>query len=169
MGRFGRAAAATLPSLARRANNLTLARRASEGKVSLVLRLKAGAGNCPWQTAGCGSWREFRLATLVPSTYTYPFHAMAFASVAQRQSTGFVNQWLWVQIPPLASGCWSLQNNGGLPRTALLNRKSLPALWLVQSCAVESIYLSWGQGISRQPANECSARCSREERSTLFG
>src|SRR5207249_325119 len=25
------------------------------------------------------------------------------ASVAQWQSTGFVNQWLWVQVPPLAS------------------------------------------------------------------
>src|SRR5262249_12540549 len=47
--------------------------------------------------------REFRLARLVRHSYTYFFHALGCASVAQRQSTGFVNQWLWVQVPPLAS------------------------------------------------------------------
>ena len=46
---------------------------------------------------------QFRLARRMPLTYTYSFHALGCASVAQRQSTGFVNQWLWVQIPPLAS------------------------------------------------------------------
>src|SRR5437867_4782061 len=39
----------------------------------------------------------------MPCSYTYSFHALGCASVAQRQSTGFVNQWLWVQVPPLAS------------------------------------------------------------------
>jgi hypothetical protein len=39
---------------------------------------------------------------MAPS-YTYSFHATGCASVAQWQSTGFVNQWLWVQLPPLAS------------------------------------------------------------------
>ena len=29
--------------------------------------------------------------------------ALGCASVAQRQSPGFVNRWLWVRIPPLAS------------------------------------------------------------------
>src|SRR5437667_493583 len=47
--------------------------------------------------------REFRLATPVPASYTYSFHAFGCASVAQWQSTGFVNRWLWVQVPPLAS------------------------------------------------------------------
>ena len=46
---------------------------------------------------------EFWLAAPVPFTYNYLFHELGHASVAQRQSTGFVNQKLWVQIPPLAS------------------------------------------------------------------
>src|SRR5262245_12726826 len=46
---------------------------------------------------------EFRLATIVPSSYTHFFHVIGCASVAQRQSTGFVNRMLWVQIPSLAS------------------------------------------------------------------
>src|SRR5262249_46532080 len=48
-------------------------------------------------------WGEFRLATLVPSPYTHLFHADGHATVAQWQSTGFVNQMLWVQLPPVAS------------------------------------------------------------------
>src|SRR5438876_10684503 len=46
---------------------------------------------------------RFRLARPRSAFYTYSLHALGCASVAQRQSTGFVNQWLWVQIPPLAS------------------------------------------------------------------
>jgi hypothetical protein len=47
--------------------------------------------------------KERRLATLMPPSYTYSFRSPGFASVAQWQSTGFVNRWLWVQLPPLAS------------------------------------------------------------------
>src|SRR5260370_9668355 len=47
--------------------------------------------------------REFRLATPVPGSYTHTFHADSLATVAQWQSSGFVNQGLWVQLPPVAS------------------------------------------------------------------
>src|SRR5262249_31925099 len=46
---------------------------------------------------------EFRLATPVPFSYTCFFHDRGCATVAQWQSTGFVNQMLWVQVPPVAS------------------------------------------------------------------
>jgi hypothetical protein len=39
----------------------------------------------------------------MPPSYTHTFHDSGCASVAQWQSTGFVNQMLWVQVPPLAS------------------------------------------------------------------
>src|ERR1700694_4586158 len=47
--------------------------------------------------------REFRLAGVLRASYTYSFHASGCASVAQWQSTGFVNLRLWVRLPPLAS------------------------------------------------------------------
>src|SRR5262249_37734175 len=47
--------------------------------------------------------REFRLATVMPFPYTCFFHLGGCATVAQWQSTGFVNQGLWVQLPPVAS------------------------------------------------------------------
>ena len=64
--------------------------------------------------------REFRLATLMPFTYTHFFHVIGWASVAQGQSTGFVNQMLWVQVPPLASLAGtnaSTSRRRGTPRT----------------------------------------------------
>src|SRR5712692_3328840 len=54
-------------------------------------------------SGGTGCDGNFGLATPVPPPYTYSFHATGLASVAQRQSTGFVNLRLWVQVPPLAS------------------------------------------------------------------
>jgi hypothetical protein len=59
---------------------------------------------------------EFRLATLVPSPYTHLFHADGHATVAQWQSTGFVNQMLWVQLPPVASreGYTGFRASGGV-------------------------------------------------------
>src|ERR1700756_2225496 len=47
--------------------------------------------------------REFRLAGVIRASYTDTFHALGCASVAQWQSTGFVNLRLWVRLPPLAS------------------------------------------------------------------
>jgi hypothetical protein len=47
---------------------------------------------------------KFRLATFMPSSYTHFFaRGLLRASVAQWQSTGFVNRMLWVQVPSLAS------------------------------------------------------------------
>jgi hypothetical protein len=45
---------------------------------------------------------ESQLATPLWSTYTTLFHHRIGATVAQWQSTGFVNRWLWVQLPPVA-------------------------------------------------------------------
>ena len=42
--------------------------------------------------------------------YSFP-RSTRSASVAQWQSTGFVNQWLWVQIPPLASPAGNYTGN----------------------------------------------------------
>src|SRR6516164_4742908 len=50
-----------------------------------------------------GKGRKNLLARIMPFAYTFFFHTTGCASVAQRQSTGFVNQMLWVQVPPLAS------------------------------------------------------------------
>jgi hypothetical protein len=63
-------------------------------------RSNAGRGGRESRADGVG--RGIRLATPVRPSYTYSFHAPGLASVAQWQSTGFVNQWLWVQLPPLA-------------------------------------------------------------------
>jgi hypothetical protein len=61
--------------------------------------------------------REFRLATVVPFPYTCFFHFGGCATVAQWQSTGFVNQGLWVQLPPVASrGKPTTQGIGGWVR-----------------------------------------------------
>ena len=46
--------------------------------------------------------RGFPLARPMLPPYTDPFHAIGRASVAQRQSIGFVNRGLRVQVPPLA-------------------------------------------------------------------
>src|SRR5947209_1001366 len=68
--------------------------------------------------------RDFRLATILQPTYTDSFHALGCASVAQWQSTGFVNQWLWVRLPPLAS---QARNRRGQPANG---RMELPATML---------------------------------------
>ena len=57
----------------------------------------------PNRRGGWGSVGEFRLASFMPPSYTHSFVEIGCASVAQRQSTGFVNRMLWVQIPSLAS------------------------------------------------------------------
>jgi len=77
--------------------------RPNEGGVA---RPKARA----WRCGG-----QFRLATPVPSAYTHSFHAIGCASVAQRQSTGFVNRKLWVQLPPLASRAGNPRPEEGTP------------------------------------------------------
>src|SRR6516225_9917675 len=64
-----------------------------------------------WRVLGQGG--NFRLATCVPSSYTHFFHAFGHATVAQWQSTGFVNQKLWVQLPPVASRGGSGSEGGG--------------------------------------------------------
>src|SRR2546421_542238 len=41
---------------------------------------------------------EFRLATSVPSPYTHSFHVFGPATVAQWQSTGFVQQMFFLRV-----------------------------------------------------------------------
>src|SRR5579871_71728 len=85
--------------------------------------------------------RQFRLARPMPPSYTDAFRVLGCASVAQRQSTGFVNQWLWVQIPPLASLAGKNYQPGrqayrpsetvmSPPREAIAREHSLRPAWM---------------------------------------
>jgi hypothetical protein len=53
--------------------------------------------------ASCRDWAEKSTCNVCAIRLYFPFRVTGCASVAQRQSTGFVNQMLWVQVPPLAS------------------------------------------------------------------
>ena len=81
---------------------MNFCRRQVVSKMALESGSKVALFLVPWKVRKVLACREFRLATLMPSSYTHTFHADSLATVAQWQSTGFVNQMLWVQLPPVA-------------------------------------------------------------------
>jgi hypothetical protein len=92
----------------------------------------------------------------MPLTYTYSFHALGCASVAQRQSTGFVNQWLWVQIPPLASLAGKSRQQEGPPAKRVIREVTSPP---GKAIAPErSLKISMdGQMAERPMASDCKS------------
>ena len=55
------------------------------------------------KTAGRMSSVGISACNTYAASYNGRFHGVGCASVAQWQSSGFVNRWLWVRLPPLAS------------------------------------------------------------------
>src|SRR5205823_4821899 len=99
--------------------------------------------------------------TPVPSPYTHSFHAFGHATVAQWQSTGFVNQMLWVQLPPVASRGG---DTGFWPQEAGRNKapRSLPGKHQAYHAAREALPGfppggGYGQMAERPMAPDCKS------------
>src|SRR5438445_9630788 len=100
--------------------------------------------------------REFRLAGVLRASYTDPFHVLGCASVAQWQSTGFVNLRLWVRLPPLASqaGKPSIRSRPTARRASVPERHSSLGSAIVRGFADMN---TDGQMAERPMASDCKS------------